>query len=227
MTDWDRIQAERAAEKRSRFSPVMWIGVALLILAVGSIGALAFGEALGIVPPSPTPTPRQFATPLPPPDPTPIPTPAPVAWLWVDCEPDAPCVDELALREEMARFLARGLELAPIDADAFSDIAGSEYRGDINALAAAGLTSGCGPAEFCPGGNVTREQMATFIQRAFDLPLTTRDFFTDDEGSTHEAAINAAAAAGIAVECGPRLYCPQDFVTRGELASYLSRALDR
>lgn len=226
-TNWERLQQEREAGAGSRFSALVWVGLLLLVVAVGAVGTFAFREALGIVPPAPTPTPRHFATPPPAPSATPLPTPAPFAWLWVDCQPGEPCADELALRDEMASFLARALELAPIDDDAFSDIAASQYRGEINALAAAGLTAGCTPTEFCPGGHVTREQMATFVQRSFGLPGTTRDFFTDDEGSPHEAAINAIAAAGVAQACGQRLYCPKELVTRAELAGYLSRTLDR
>jgi hypothetical protein len=30
-----------------------------------------------------------------------------------------------------------------------------------------GITSGCGPNQFCPLADVTREQMAAFIVRAF------------------------------------------------------------
>lgn len=227
-TEWDRLQEERAAQEQSRFSSLMWVGLLLCIVAVGAVGVFTFREALGIVPPAATPTPRIFATPPPAGTPTPLPTPAPVAWLWVDCEPSAPCADQPALREEMASFLSRGLELTVItDEDAFTDIADSAYRGEINALAAAGLTSGCGSSNFCPTGNVTREQMAAFLQRAFGQPSTTRDFFDDDENSPHEAAINALAAAGVTTACGQRLFCPTDLVTRAELAGYLSRVADQ
>ena len=33
-------------------------------------------------------------------------------------------------------------------------------------IAAAGITTGCGPGLYCPGSGVTREQMATFLARA-------------------------------------------------------------
>ena len=38
----------------------------------------------------------------------------------------------------------------------------------INRVYAAGITSGCGPARYCPTELVTRGQMAAFLQRAFD-----------------------------------------------------------
>ena len=67
--------------------------------------------------------------------------------------------------------------------------------------------------------------MASFLYRAFDLPWTSQDFFTDDEGLVHEGAINRVAKAGITQGCGPTLYCPDRLVTRGQMASFLSRAL--
>ena len=39
------------------------------------------------------------------------------------------------------------------------------FYADIQALAASGVTSGCGDGNFCPEGYVTREQMAAFMNR--------------------------------------------------------------
>ncbi len=50
--------------------------------------------------------------------------------------------------------------------------------------------------------------------------------FTDDNGSTHEGAIEAISAAGITNGCGPDRYCPREAVTRGQMAAFLRRALD-
>ena len=69
--------------------------------------------------------------------------------------------------------------------------------------------------------------MATFIQRAFDVPDADTDHFTDDNASIHEDAINAIFEAGIAQGCSGTNFCPDDFVLRGEMAGYLSRALDK
>ena len=64
--------------------------------------------------------------------------------------------------------------------------------------------------------------MATFIQRAFEVPDAETDRFTDDNASIHEDAINAIVAAGIAQGCGGTNLCPDDIVLRGEMAGYLS-----
>jgi hypothetical protein len=48
----------------------------------------------------------------------------------------------------------------------FNDVPNSSpYHGDISALAATGVTVGCGNNNFCPKANVTREQMAAFMNR--------------------------------------------------------------
>ena len=54
-------------------------------------------------------------------------------------------------------------------ADVFADDDGSAHEPFIDALAQAGITGGCGGDSFCPGQNVTRAQMATFLARALDL----------------------------------------------------------
>jgi hypothetical protein len=43
------------------------------------------------------------------------------------------------------------------------------YFRAIEALAASGITSGCGGGNFCPNGTVTRGEMAAFLARAFGL----------------------------------------------------------
>jgi hypothetical protein len=52
--------------------------------------------------------------------------------------------------------------------------------------------------------------------------------FVDDDGSVHEADIEAVAEAGITRGCNPPLndrFCPDDPVTRAQMAAFLVRAL--
>lgn len=109
----------------------------------------------------------------------------------------------------------------------FSDDDGSVHESNIEAIARAGITRGCDAAatRFCPRKAVPRHQMASFLARALDLEESTRDFFTDDDGSVHEASINALAAAGITKGCdaaGTR-YCMTGTVKRDQMASFLAR----
>jgi parallel beta-helix repeat protein len=107
----------------------------------------------------------------------------------------------------------------------FTDISDSPFRVDIIWAAEQGIARGCTADRFCPKDHVTREQMASFLARAFRLPSTTRDYFSDDNGSMHEGAINRVAAAGIAGGCGGGRFCPRDLVTRDQMAALLARAL--
>ena len=110
-------------------------------------------------------------------------------------------------------------------ADGFIDIATSIFKGDIVWLAASGITSGCGGDYFCPKTNVTRGQMAAFLDRAMALPATSKDYFTDDNASIFEASINRLAASGITSGCSATTFCADATVTREQMAAFLDRAL--
>ena len=107
----------------------------------------------------------------------------------------------------------------------FTDIIGTTFEKDIIWVWQQGITSGCSSTKYCPGAPVTRGQMASFLARALALPDTTMDYFTDDDGTTHEDDINRVAKAGITSGCASGKYCPSDNVTRGQMASFLVRAL--
>ncbi|MFO7292941.1 MAG: S-layer homology domain-containing protein, partial [Acidimicrobiia bacterium] len=59
--------------------------------------------------------------------------------------------------------------LTETDGTDFVDDDGSIFEGDIERLAAAGITRGCNPPDndrFCPDDPITRGQMAAFLFRA-------------------------------------------------------------
>ena len=87
------------------------------------------------------------------------------------CRDDPPryCPDRAVTRGQMASFLARAFELPGGTPGRFSDTAGSPHAGNIDKLAGAGITAGCGQGRYCPNRPVTREQMATFLARALKL----------------------------------------------------------
>lgn len=72
-------------------------------------------------------------------------------------------------RGQMAAFLARGFDLGPTDRDHFADDNGFVHENDINRVATAGITRGCGGLDFCPFDEVGRDQMASFLGRALGL----------------------------------------------------------
>jgi S-layer family protein len=63
------------------------------------------------------------------------------------------------------------LQVSPAPATAtFSDVpVGHPLHRFVEALAAAGITGGCGGSEFCPNATLTRGQMAVFLSTALGL----------------------------------------------------------
>lgn len=152
------------------------------------------------------------------------------AGITFGCNPpdnDRFCPDQPVTRAQMASFLVRALDLPPADANPFVDTGESVHERDIASLAAARITFGCNPPDndrYCPNDPVDRKQMASFLQRAFDVPHTDTVYFTG--GGVHEDTINAIADAGITAGCN-RLgtqYCPDQVVPRRQMASFLARA---
>ena len=47
----------------------------------------------------------------------------------------------------------------------------SPYAVWINELARRGITAGCGGGNYCPHGQVRRDEMSVFLSRAFALPI--------------------------------------------------------
>ena len=151
------------------------------------------------------------------------------------CNPpvnDLYCPSNSVTRGQMAAFINRALNLPAAAADFFTDDDGTTFEGDLNAIAAAGITMGCNPPtndNVCPHESVTRQQMAAFLARAFNYPAAATDYFTDDDGTTFEADINAIAAEGVTMGCNPPTndnYCPTAVVRRDQMASFFARALD-
>lgn len=137
------------------------------------------------------------------------------------------CPTKPVTRGEMASFLSRALNLPSTTTDYFTDDDGTTHEIAINRVAHAGITGGCADGLYCPTATVTRAQMASFLSRALGLVDGGGiDYFTDDDGSTHEIAINRVAHAGITTGCAPSTYCPLASVTRGQMAAFLMRALD-
>ncbi len=50
--------------------------------------------------------------------------------------------------------------------------------------------------------------------------------FTDTGGLQSEGSIDSLAAAGITTGCTSTQFCPNDNVTRGQMAAFLVRALE-
>ena len=144
------------------------------------------------------------------------------------------CPQEPVLRWVMAVWLVRALSEAQTAGAAgtvFSDVDPEAWWAPhVQLLVDLGVTHGCAtdPPRFCPDESVTRAQMATFLARALELEPAPPAGFADTAGNVHKANIDALAAASITAGCAtdPPRFCPDQAVTRAQMATFLVRAFD-
>ncbi|MHC5112453.1 MAG: S-layer homology domain-containing protein [Planctomycetota bacterium] len=144
------------------------------------------------------------------------------------------CPDASVTRAQMAVFLERGINGSgfappPATGTIFADVPlGSFADAWIEQLFNDGITSGCGGGNYCPNDSVTRAQMAVFLLRAkygaaYSPPPPTGIFADVPLGSFADRWIEQLAAEGITAGCGNQNYCPDDAVTRAQMAVFLVR----
>ncbi|MGI9529769.1 MAG: immunoglobulin-like domain-containing protein [Acidimicrobiia bacterium] len=135
-------------------------------------------------------------------------------------------------RGQFAAMLVRALGLSAVSLNPFNDVGDSIFEADINRLHAAGITKGCNPpanTKYCPNRFLTRGEIAAMFVRA--LGYTDNgggNKFDDDDGSIFEDDIDKLATAGVTRGCDPPAntqFCPNRFITRGQIAAFLARAL--
>ncbi len=141
------------------------------------------------------------------------------------------CPNQPVTRDQMAVFLERGIHgsdfVPPAVSSSFGDTSGSWASAWIEALAADGITGGCGDGNYCPNVYVTRAQMAVFLLRAmygadYTPAPATGAVFADVSADYWSAAwIEQLAAEGITGGCGNGNFCPNAPVTRAQMAVFL------
>jgi len=143
------------------------------------------------------------------------------------------CPDDDVTRAQMAAFLLKakhGAQYVPASCTGvFTDVACPSLFADwIEALHSEGITGGCGNGDYCPANPVTRGQMAVFLLKAahdpgYVPPPCAATAFSDVPcpGAQFVDFINELAAEGITAGCGNGNYCPNDPVTRGQMAVFL------
>jgi hypothetical protein len=104
--------------------------------------------------------------------------------------------DSEVTRGEMAALLVRASGLAvdvlnPVSSSFIDVPTEAWFAPFVEALRAAGTTTGCAADRFCPDASVTREQMALFLTRAFRLSLPMVPVRT--------APLNGLPASGLAI----------------------------
>jgi hypothetical protein len=143
------------------------------------------------------------------------------------------CPNDYVTRGQMAAFLVRALGYSSAGSgNYFNDTNGHIFEAAIDKLRTAGVTQGCNSSgtRFCPDRRVTRGEMAAFLVRAFGYSAGgNTNYFVDDNGHVFESVINRLRAAGVTLGCNPpsnNRFCPDNYVTRGQMAAFLKRAID-
>jgi len=137
------------------------------------------------------------------------------------------------LRQQMAVFLLKAKHgicyTPPACTGVFSDVPCPSLFADwIEALAAEGITGGCGAGIYCPTAAVRRDQMAAFLLKAEHgstyVPPPCAGTFTDVACPSQFADwIEQLAAEGVTGGCGGSNYCPSNPNTRGQMAVFLTK----
>lgn len=140
-------------------------------------------------------------------------------------------------RAEMAVFLVRAMHgesfVPPPATGMFADVPADFWAAAyIEQLAADGITKGCAtnPLRYCPLGEVTRAEMATFLVRvkhgADFVPPPATGVFADVPSNYWAAAhIEQILDDGVTAGCAtnPLRYCPETQVIREQMAAFLAR----
>jgi len=112
----------------------------------------------------------------------------------------------------------------------FSDVVPTDYYFDaVDLMATYGITSGCGNGDYCPEEDVTRADMAIFIVRTVyggdNFTYQPTPYFADVPANAFGFAwIQKLFELGITTGCGGDDFCPNDNVTRAEMAIFIIRA---
>ncbi len=115
----------------------------------------------------------------------------------------------------------------------FADVdLGSERLDVVEALAADGVLAGteCEPGLLCPDDPIPRWMMAVWLARVIDgedpEPISAPRFADVGADQWWAAHAERLAELGVTLGCGasPARFCPDDPVTRAQMASFLQRA---
>jgi hypothetical protein len=148
------------------------------------------------------------------------------------------CPSSPVTREQMAAFImrAKGEFNPPMPStQRFNDVSPQNvFYNFIDRMAVLGITVGCTPDHlmYCPSDPVKREQMAAFILRGlgeFNPPMPSTQRFNDvPPQNVFYNFIDRLAVLQITLGCTPDhlQYCPNDSVTRAQMAAFLVRAFN-
>jgi hypothetical protein len=151
------------------------------------------------------------------------------AGITTGCGIELYCPGSFVTRAEMATFLLAAMKEPPLTVykGYFSDVPpGQWYTGRVERLFELGVTTGIGGGKFGPDLRVSRAEMAVFLLRAGGLEARApSSYFADVPlNAWYAAFVESMRAAGVTSGCAtnPNRYCPENFVRRDEMATFLS-----
>ena len=157
--------------------------------------------------------------------------------ITLGCNPpdnDRFCPSRPVTRAQMSAFLGRALGESGDDAPAasrFPDIPdGAWYLGYVETLAGLGVFPEQAGSPFRPSDPLTRLEMAVWMAGAFEsiTEVEPQGIFSDVAADAWYApAVEGLRVAGVTKGCKthPPSYCPDDEVSRDQMASFLARVL--
>lgn len=141
-------------------------------------------------------------------------------------------LDVTLTREEAAMIIAKALKLEMTGSvDAYTDAAeiAAEYKDYVAAATAAGIFEGNDDGTFNPKGNLTREQVAAVIIRAYGFGEGTGELKFADADQIGWAKGYVAKAAELGIVDGysvDNTFRPTNSITRAEAFAIVSRAMN-
>ena len=152
-------------------------------------------------------------------------------------EPAWYCPNDSVTRAEMAAFMLRAVgepDPSPSRSHLFEDVPDDIWYTDyVHALAERGVDTGVN-GQWRPTDPLTRMEMAHWITRMFEDIFPSPDprgLFEDVpfDSEADLAAVEGLFRSGVTYGCSsdPLRYCPDSPVTRGQMASFIVRALNR
>lgn len=115
----------------------------------------------------------------------------------------------------------------------FVDVGNTSWAASyVDGIYNAGITTGCSAGSYCPAQNVTRGQMAAFLIRAKEGdPVAgycgaTNPFVDVPVSNNFCGYIKRMKELAITTGCGSGYYCPNDSVTRQQMAAFIVRAVE-
>jgi uncharacterized protein (DUF1800 family) len=151
------------------------------------------------------------------------------------------CPSTAITRAQMAVFLLRaehGSAYVPPPATGtiFGDVHIGTFGADwIEQLYSEGITGGCQsgtPPLYCPNASVTRGQMAVFLLKIYHgtgyAPPAATGVFSDVPITSPFAPwVEELARLSVTAGCGGSQFCPNNAVTRGQMAVFLAKTFHR